>query len=168
MLTQQQIAFQNLLEKHQDVIYKIIWMFSKDDAFYFDELKQEIGIALWQEFSTHGLNRFRQECSESTWIYQIAYNTARHYYLKNSPHSNHVAYSQELTETLANTDNPQDRCDFNLLMDAITDEERRWLDYHLKGLNYKKIAQAEHISVGAARVKMFRILNKIRKMNNNG
>ncbi|WP_136481906.1 RNA polymerase sigma factor [Cognatitamlana onchidii] len=66
----QEKQFENWLKKHQGIIIKITRSFSQtsDD---FNDLYQEILIQIWKSVLV-----FRNESSESTWIYRVALNKA--------------------------------------------------------------------------------------------
>jgi RNA polymerase sigma-70 factor (ECF subfamily) len=48
----------------------VAWSYTRDQA-EGDDLFQEIALALWT-----ALPRFRGDCSERTWVYRVAHNTA--------------------------------------------------------------------------------------------
>lgn len=62
--------FEHFVETNKGIIFRVCYMFSKDkvDA---DDLFQEILIRLWEGFDT-----FIHKSKESTWVYQVALNTA--------------------------------------------------------------------------------------------
>ena len=71
---QQEIEFGDLLNRNCQTINSICLRYCGGNAFYFDELRQECAVAIWAEFSRYGLDRFRGDSAESTWIYQISYH----------------------------------------------------------------------------------------------
>ena len=62
--------FEHFVETNKGIIFRVCYMFSKDkvDA---DDLFQEILIRLWEGFET-----YNHKSKESTWVYQVALNTA--------------------------------------------------------------------------------------------
>lgn len=76
---QQEIEFGDLLNRNCQTINSICLRYCGGNAFYFDELRQECAVAIWAEFSRYGLDRFRGDSAESTWIYQISYHAVIDY-----------------------------------------------------------------------------------------
>ena len=61
--------FVDLIRKNEHLIYKVCTMYICDE-FPLADLYQEVIYNLWKSFS-----KFRNECSETTWMYRIALNT---------------------------------------------------------------------------------------------
>lgn len=161
---QQEIEFGDLLNRNSQIINSICLRYCGGNAFYFDELRQECAVAIWAEFSRYGLDRFRGDCAESTWIYQISYHAVIDY-LRNPNHQEFQTvcdlYSLEYL-----TDNPSLN-DWNLF-DEITVQlnlnERNLLDHYLNDDSYSTIARTEGISESNARKRMSRLLNKLKML----
>lgn len=161
---QQEIEFGDLLNRNSQTINSICLRYCGGNAFYFDELRQECAVAIWAEFSRYGLDRFRGDCAESTWIYQISYHAVIDY-LRNPNHQEFQTvcdlYSLEYL-----TDNPSLN-DWNLF-DEITVQlnlnERNLLDHYLNDDSYSTIARTEGISESNARKRMSRLLNKLKML----
>lgn len=161
---QQEIEFGDLLNRNSQTINSICLRYCGGNAFYFDELRQECAVAIWAEFSRYGLDRFRGDSAESTWIYQISYHAVIDY-LHNPNHQEFQTvcdlYSLEYL-----TDNPSLN-DWNLF-DEITVQlnlnERNLLDHYLNDDSYSTIARTEGISESNARKRMSRLLNKLKML----
>lgn len=161
---QQEIEFGDLLNRNSQTINSICLRYCGGNAFYFDELRQECAVAIWAEFSRYGLDRFRGDSAESTWIYQISYHAVIDY-LRNPNHQEFQTvcglYSLEYL-----TDNPSLN-DWNLF-DEITVQlnlnERNLLDHYLNDDSYSTIARTEGISESNARKRMSRLLNKLKML----
>lgn len=69
------------LQSNQGIIHKVCIMYC-DDVTDREDLFQEIVINAW-----NGFPRFKQEARFSTWLYQIALNTAISWYRKNNKKS---------------------------------------------------------------------------------
>lgn len=79
-----QERFQELLEEHQGIVFKIVntYCFVADDR---RDLAQEIAVQLWRAFSKYdGLRPF------STWMYRIAFNVAISYVRSTTRRDRHV------------------------------------------------------------------------------
>lgn len=163
-MQQQEIEFGDLLNRNCQIINSICLRYCGGNAFYFDELRQECAVAIWAEFSRYGLDRFRGDCAESTWIYQISYHAVIDY-LRNPNHQEFQSvcdlYSLEYL-----TDNPS-RDDWNLF-DELTAQlnlsERNLLDHYLNDDSYSAIARTEGITESNARKRMSRLLNKLKML----
>ena len=163
-MQQQEIEFGDLLNRNCQIINSICLRYCGGNAFYFDELRQECAVAIWAEFSRYGLDRFRGDCAESTWIYQISYHAVIDY-LRNPNHQEFQSvcdlYSLEYL-----TDNPS-RDDWNLF-DELTAQlnlsERNLLDHYLNDDSYSAIAGTEGITESNARKRMSRLLNKLKML----
>lgn len=162
---QKQITeFSDLLKRNNQVINSICLRCCGGNAFYFDELRQECVVAIWAEYSRYGLNRFRGDSAESTWIYQIAYHAAIDY-LRTPAHLEcQTTFSQYSIEGLA-TSNPHD--DWSLideLSEHLNEHERTLLDLYLRQESYSSIARSEGITEANARKRMSRLLKKLKAM----
>lgn len=62
--------FLELIHKHQSIIHKICFVYSKNKADR-EDLQQEIVLQLWKSFPT-----FQGNSAFSTWMYRVALNTA--------------------------------------------------------------------------------------------
>lgn len=161
---QQEIEFGDLLNRNSQIINSICLRYCGGNAFYFDELRQECAVAIWEEFSRYGLDRFRGDSAESTWIYQISYHAVIDY-LRNPNHQEFQTvcdlYSLEYL-----TDNPSLN-DWNLFDELTTQlnhSERNLLEHYLNDDSYYTIAQSEGITESNARKRMSRLLNKLKML----
>lgn len=161
---QQEIEFGDLLNRNSQIINSICLRYCGGNAFYFDELRQECAVAIWAEFSRYGLDRFRGDSAESTWIYQISYHAVIDY-LRNPNHQEFQSVC-DLYNLEHLTDN-QSRDDWNLL-DELTAQlnlsERNLLDHYLSDDSYSAIARTEGITESNARKRMSRLLNKLKML----
>lgn len=69
MQADRQHRFLTLADAYKDVIAKVCSVYASDSA-PFADLYQEVMVNLWT-----GLDTFRGEAKESTWIYRLALNT---------------------------------------------------------------------------------------------
>jgi RNA polymerase sigma factor (sigma-70 family) len=165
---QQEIEFGELLERNNTTINSVCLRCCGGNAFYFDELRQECALALWREFSHHGLSRFRGDSTEATWIYQISYH-AIVTYLRNPHHREFLSVCDlyGLEHLSASELGSQARDDWNLLdelREHLDNKERNLLDHYLSGDSYSTIARTEGITESNARKRMSRLLNKLRML----
>lgn len=161
---QQEIEFGNLLNRNTQIINSICLRYCGGNAFYFDELRQECAVTIWEEFIRYSLDRFRGDSAESTWIYQISYHAVIDY-LRNPNHQEFQTdcdlYSLEYL-----TDNPSLN-DWNLfgeLTAQLNLSELNLLDHYLNDDSYSAIARTEGITESNARKRMSRLLNKLKML----
>lgn len=161
---QQEIEFGDLLKRNNQTINRICLRYCEGNAFYFDELRQECAMAIWVEFSRYGLDRFRGDSAESTWIYQISYHAIVDY-LRNPKHQEFQSVCDLYSlEHLADS---QSHDDWHLLDDLaaqLSHSERNMLDHCLNEDSYSTIARAEGITESNARKRMSRLLNKLKML----
>jgi len=62
--------FLELIHRHQSIIHKICFVYSRNKADR-EDLQQEIVLQLWKSFPS-----FREDAAFSTWMYRVALNTA--------------------------------------------------------------------------------------------
>lgn len=170
---QQEIEFSALLERNNQTINRVCLSYCHGNAFYFDELRQECVVAIWAEFSHYGLNRFRGDSAESTWIHQIAHHAVIDY-LRN-PHHQEFQFDDNrhslefLNDSLLKSASLQSssRDDWNLLDDLtaqLNHSERNLLNHYLSNDSYSTIARTEGITESNARKRMSRLLNKLKTL----
>lgn len=93
---EQKHIFENWLDQHKALIFKVVraYAFTAMDQ---DDLFQEITIQVW-----HSIPTFRQESSNTTWIYRISLNTAikwtrkerKHHHTEKLDDVQHILYER--------------------------------------------------------------------------
>ncbi|MCK4878998.1 MAG: RNA polymerase sigma factor [Bacteroidales bacterium] len=66
--------FLELIHRHQSIIHKICFVYSKNRSDR-EDLQQEIILQLWKSFPS-----FQENAAFSTWMYRVALNTAILYF----------------------------------------------------------------------------------------
>jgi len=161
---QQEKEFADLLSRNTATINSICLRYCDGNAFYFDELRQECALELWEEFRRYGLTRFRGESTESTWIHQISYHAVTHY-LRNPNHSEFLSIDNMYDIDNQAIDSRSD--DWNLideLTEQLNNKERALLTHFLNDDSYYTIARTEGITESNARKRMSRLLNKLKML----
>ncbi len=93
-----QERFQNLIEEHKKILYKVCHSYCRnpDDR---DDLAQEIIVQLWRSFHV-----FDERLRFSTWMYRIALNVAISFYRREQVRARHlIPGSEHLLEALDET-----------------------------------------------------------------
>lgn len=160
---QQEIEFGDLLNRNSQIINSICLRYCGGNAFYFDELRQECAVAIWSEFSRYGLDRFRGDSAESTWIYQISYHAVIDY-LRKSKEVRFLSFDDLSDTDLVTTDTQHDWQLFDELKEHLNHNEQTLLDYYINDEPCSTISHAEGITETAARKRMSRLINKLKML----
>lgn len=163
-MQQQEMEFGDLLNRNSHTINSICLRYCGGNAFYFDELRQECALAIWAEFRRYGLDRFRGDSAESTWIYQISYHAVIDYQC--NPNHQEFQTVCDLYRLEHITDDPsRDNWNqFDELTAQLNHSERNLLDHYLSDDSYSTIARTEGITESTARKRMSRLLNKMKML----
>lgn len=151
--------FARLVQEHKDYIYTVCYMFSKDQD-EVNDLFQEVLINLWR-----GIDSFKGEAKVSSWIYRISLNTC---------------ISADRKKKRMKTE-PLDM-DVNLYDDRDADArqiqmlhkrvhklrpfDRAIVLLWLEDLSYEEIGAIMGISSKNVSVKLVRIREELKRMNN--
>ena len=151
-----------LIREHRSTIYTVCYMFSSDEA-EVQDLFQEVLLNLWR-----GLEKFAARSDERTWVYRVALNTCIS--------ADRKKKRQPKTLPL--------KTSFNLFADR--DEDTRQIDQlhrrigrlpladralvllWLEELSYEEIGQIMGISAKNVSVRLYRIKEQLKKMNDYG
>jgi RNA polymerase sigma-70 factor (ECF subfamily) len=133
-----------------------------DNATYRQDLYQEIVLQAWK-----GYKGFRGEAKFSTWLYQVAINTAIAG-LRKDKRSVLTYTSDDLLPDMP--DNDADTTQLELLYSAIAtlnEIEKAIVMLYLDDKSYDDMQEIMGIPNGALRVKMTRIKEKLRQITKN-
>jgi RNA polymerase sigma factor (sigma-70 family) len=136
MTTPEQERFQNLLEDHKKILYKICHSYCRNPSDR-DDLAQEIIVQLWRSFRS-----FDQRVRFSTWMYRIALNVAISFHRRESVRTRHIVPgSEHLLEALDETGNRSDEVELLYQWMAELDPLNKALVIlYLDGNSYQEIA----------------------------
>ena len=154
---EQNDTFNKWLGKHKALLFKVVRAYACQ-AMDWDDLFQEIIIQVW-----HSIPTFRQQSSETTWLYRIALNTAIKWVNKERKHATAQEPLDQLPPIL---DEPAVQIDERLtwLYEEIykLDEIDRSLTLlMLDGFSYKEMASMLGISESNIGVKINRIKKQL-------
>lgn len=158
-MSAQEQEFRNLINRHKDTIYSVCLMFApcQDDA---NDLMQEVMIRLWKGFGT-----YRGEGDEKGWVWRVAMNTCISHDGKRKKYTTDVSVEDLLGEKTDTVDNRQVR----LLHDRIHSLkpfDRAIVLLWLEDLSYEEIGEIVGISPKNVSVRLVRIREELKKMNN--
>jgi len=156
--------FISLLREYERIIYKICYLYADNEADRQD-LYQEIVIQVWK-----GYQNFRGEAKFSTWLYQVAINTAIAGFRKEKkspltysadgslPEMADINYGEKETEQLEQ---------LYAAISRLNDIEKAVVMLYLDDNSYEEMENIMGIPNGALRVKMTRIKEKLRQLTKN-
>jgi RNA polymerase sigma-70 factor (ECF subfamily) len=154
-------AFIELIQQNERLIYKVCSMYVSDE-FPMADLYQEVVYNLWKSFP-----KFRNECSESTWMYRIALNTCisgMRKELRRPPHVSIIDMNEYLIEPESMEENIKEM--YKLIYQLKT-LERAIILLYLEEKSYQEMADITGLTLSNVAVKLKRIKEKLIKMSNN-
>lgn len=151
--------FVEMMAKSQGILHKVSAMYCRDPDDKKD-LFQEILLQLWKAYPS-----FRQESKISTWIYQIALNTAISNFRKTSRQPQKIAledYHLQLADSNYDTETEEKMAQLRLAIETLSDIEKALVMLYFEGKDNEEIADILGITANNVRVKMSRIRDKLR------
>ncbi len=160
MNSQKQRQFQSLLDEHSKIVFKVVHTYARnpDDQL---ELAQEVRYQLWKAFPG-----YQQSRKFSTWMYQIALNTAISWSRKKRLRDLHSA-SLVIAEGRASPES-QEVSDLYCIIDSLDELNRALLLLYLEEKSHAEIAEVLGITPINVATRLSRLKEKLRKENNNG
>lgn len=159
--TELENEFIALIENYQRVIYKVCYLYSKDEN-NLNDLYQEAVLNLWKSFP-----RFRNECKTSTWIYKITLNTCVSFFRRFTRSPKFVPLSTSM-EIIADNENDSLLIqELYHLINHLGDMEKALILLYLEEKSHQEIADITGLSVTNVGTKLGRIKDKLQRMSNN-
>ena len=152
--------FTKVVREHKGTIYTVCYMFSKDEDEVAD-LFQEILINIWK-----GFENFRGDSSMRTWIWRISFNTCVSYEKKKSRMGSTIPLSLNINLF---DDSDEDTRQIKMLQKRIRQLgpfDRAIVLLWLDDLSYAEIGEIVGISEKNVSVRLVRIREQLKKMNN--
>jgi RNA polymerase sigma factor (sigma-70 family) len=160
MMTPEQERFQNLLEDHKKILYKVCHSYCRNPGDR-DDLAQEIIVQLWRSFGA-----FDQRVSFSTWMYRIALNVAISFYRRESTRTRHVVSGAEEHLLEAADESQSQSEEIQLLYQWIGELDplnKALVLLYLDGNSYQEIADVLGISETNVATKISRMKQNMRE-----
>jgi len=159
MITPDQERFQNLMEEHKKILYKVCHSYCKNPGDR-DDLAQEIIVQLWRSFRA-----FDQRVRFSTWMYRIALNVAISFYRRESVRTRHVVPgSDHLLEAIDETANRSEEVQVLYeWIEGLDPLNKALVILYLDGNNYQEIADVLGISATNVATKISRLKETLRQ-----
>jgi len=156
---QQRQDFQNIIEQHKGIFYKIARAYcpNEDDR---QDLIQEMMIQVWQ--SNH---RYNGQFKISTWLYRISLNVAITFYRKNTTSANKHTLLDEQTEQIPTDDKTADERQLVLLekfISELKEIDKALMVLYLEDKSHAEIAEILGMSSSNVGTKIARIKEKLK------
>ena len=156
---QQQQDFQNIIEQHKGIFYKIARAYcpNEDDR---QDLIQEMMIQVWQSN-----NRYNGQFKISTWLYRISLNVAITFYRKNTTRANKHTLLDEQTEQIPTDDKTADERQLVLLekfISELKEIDKALMVLYLEDKSHAEIAEILGMSSSNVGTKIARIKEKLK------
>ena len=152
--------FVGMIRRHERVIYKVCSFYS-DCQNPIADLYQDVVVNLWSSCS-----RFRNECSESTWIYRIALNTCIGHVRKDIRKPQKVSLSI-LNDTIADPENLDEHLkELYRLIHQLKTMEKAIVLLWLEEKSYQEIADITGLTLSNVATKLKRAKMKLKEMSN--
>lgn len=158
-MEQKEREFTTLIREHEATIYTVCYMFSKDRQ-EIDDLFQEILVKIWQ-----GLDRFRGESGVRTWIYRIALNTCINVDRKKKRAGERVPLTVDIDLYEDVSDNALQTRQLYERINKLGLVDRSIVLLWLEGISYDEIGEIVGISAKNVSVKLVRIREQLKQMN---
>ena len=155
----QEKEFANLVKDQKSTIYTVCYMFSKDQD-EVNDLFQEILVNLWNGFSG-----FEGRSNVRTWVYRVSLNTCisqdrKKKRLKTQPLSMNINLFDDKNEDTKQVDMLRRR------INKLGPFDRAIILLWLENMSYEEIGQIVGISTKNVSVRLFRIREQLKNMNN--
>ena len=156
---QQRQDFQNIIEQHKGIFYKIARAYcpNEDDR---QDLIQEMMIQVWQ--SNH---RYNGQFKISTWLYRISLNVAITFYRKNNTRAIKHTLLDEQTEQIPTDDKTADERQLVLLekfISELKEIDKALMVLYLEDKSHAEIAEILGMSSSNVGTKIARIKEKLK------
>lgn len=148
-------AFLQRIQAHQGILLKICRTYqdSEEDR---QDLYQEIVAQLWSSYDS-----FRNESLFSSWMYQVAFNTAIRFLKKFKKPA--IQPYPDLPEDLQQIDDRKEQyLIFNRAIQRLDPVEKALIIMYLDDIPGKEIAEVLGLSAGNVRVRITRVKEKIK------
>jgi RNA polymerase sigma-70 factor (ECF subfamily) len=154
-------VYEDLLRRYLPALRRLARSYSRGNAEQ-EDLLQEIAIALWKAFP-----QFRGDCSERTWLYRIAHNTAFRF-VANRRRRLGREENTAPPELPADSMTPeaivieeQQRVRLWAFLDELPLPDRQILTLHLEGLSAAEIEVVTGITAGSIATRLTRMRKRL-------
>lgn len=148
--------FEALVARQANIIAKVCYMYASDTQ-HFDDLRQECLINIWR-----GLDRFKGDSRESTWVYRACINTCITFYRRNRRHVEGAVPLDTVFDLAADDDGKLERITMLYrLISGLSDIDKAVIMMWLDEMSYDEIADATGITRNTIASRLRRIKVKL-------
>lgn len=152
-------AFLDHTMPHQAIIFKVVNIYAdnKEDK---EDLLQEIWLQLWLSYP-----RFRAESKLSTWMYQVALNTALMHSRKSATRDKHLRQvaAEAVPHEQENVLHEQERLLWEKIR-SLQKAEKALILLYIDGISYREIAEITGDSESNVGTKLSRLRQKLKDL----
>jgi RNA polymerase sigma factor, sigma-70 family len=149
------IAYERIIEEHRGLITKICYYYSSSVQ-EFEDLRQDVCINIWR-----GLDTFRTESRQSTWIYRICLNTCISSWRKNSRHKNSQTLESIVEPSECDGEGKEEMETLHFLISLLSPEEKALIMLWLDEKSYDEISDVTGFNRNTVATKLRRIKDKL-------
>lgn len=160
-MTEQESKFTELVREYKNTIYTVCMMFA-DKPEDTDDLVQEALINLWR-----GFQKANDVCK--SWVWRVSMNSCITIDRKRKKRSSECPLTADMESVMNNCDESDRNNNIKLLYDRIHQLnafDRAIVMLWLEGMPYEEIGDIVGISTKNVSVRLIRIKEQLKKMNN--
>ncbi len=147
-----------MVGRHEKIIFSVCFFYATNDI-PFDDLRQEVLISLFK-----GYRNYRQESSETTWVYKVCINTCLFSLRKLTPKIKTISIDELPTISFQDDNNNEWKEKLEWLYSVIAQlnpVEKALILMWLDELSYEEIASNMGIPRNTVASRLYRIKEKI-------
>lgn len=151
-------SFTAMVGRHEKIIFSVCFFYATNDI-PFDDLRQEVLISLFK-----GYRNYRQESSETTWVYKVCINTCLFSLRKLTPKIKTISFDELPTIHFQDDNNNEWKEKLEWLHSVIAQlnpVEKALILMWLDELSYEEIASNMGIPRNTVASRLYRIKEKI-------
>ena len=157
-MNQQETAFAQLVREQKSTIYTVCYMFSNDQDEVAD-LFQEVLVNLWKSFPT-----FEGRSDVRTWVYRVALNVCVSLDRKKKRRKT-VSLTMDVNPYEDENPNSKQMELLRKRINKLGPFDRAIIMLWLENMSYDEIGQVVGISTKNVSVRLYRIKEELKKMN---
>ena len=153
--------FLNMIEAQKRVIYKVCYMYAKDQG-DLNDLFQEVVLNMWK-----GFPRYRGDGKFTTWVYSIAMKTCITFLRRSNTRLKTIPMTTDVAKVVADEEGKAGQLqDLYRLINQLGKLERALILLWLEERSYQEMADILGISKANVAVKLLRTKEKLKRIAN--